>query len=154
MARVNIAIKLQGVGWQRFQDKLKANLIGAKEMSNTRFMIGTSLPYASHWIEEGWRDDPRFGRVTIQYRSPADANFMRDTADNFGKIVRLKRPTSKVLGVAFSGRIMVQLADIIVQDMRTNLNNTVYSAPVPTRNGRKRYTRSLNLFRSIRAYRV
>lgn len=148
-----VTATLKGVGWQRFQEKLQANLVGARAMARTRFMIGSSLPYASHWIEEGWREDPRFGRVVVTYRTP-DVNFMHDAANKFHSTVRARRPESAIIGVAFNAAYMSMYADTIVQDMRTTLNNRVYSAPVPTRNGRRRYQRSHRLFNSIKAYRV
>lgn len=153
MALPRIKMTLQGVGWQRFQQRLRDNEIGARQMANTRFLIGTSLPYASHWIEEGWRDDPRYGRVRVAYRA-ADVGFLREAATTFKRELRQRRPSSGPLGVAFSATMMIKYADRIVQIMRRVLNQKVYSAPVPTRNGRRRYTRSHRLFNSIKAYRT
>jgi hypothetical protein len=150
--RLRMKLTVQGVGWQRMREKLQANLIGAREMARTRWLIGTSLPYASHWIEEGWRNDPRYGHVQVRYRAPATF-FMRDAVDNAFNVQR-RRAMSGPVGVVFSGTIMMQFALAIVNNMRQILNDRVYSAPVPTRNGRARWQRSHKLYNSIKAYRA
>jgi hypothetical protein len=149
-----MAVTLVGTGWQRFLARLQANLVGAREMARSRWLIGSSLPYASHWIEDGWRDDPRYGRVQIQYRQPPDARFMAQAAARFGTTVRARRPGAAVVGGVFSGTTMQVWANSIAQDMKDILNATVYSAPVPVRNGRARWQRTHALYNSIRAYRA
>lgn len=150
---VKLRMRLTGVAWTRFRDLLKQNLIGAREMARTRWLIGSSLPYASHWIEEGWRNDPRFGHVEVTYRSPPGTHFMRESVDNAFD-VRRRRATSGPVGVVFSGTIMAAFAEAIAKNMRQILNERVYSAPVPTSGGRARWIRSHKLYNSIKAYRV
>lgn len=155
MARLlSVKMTLRGVGWERMQRRLKDQEIGIKDMAKSRWLIGTSLPYASHWIEEGWRNDPRYGHVAVHYRTP-ETYFMRDAIQGFKAEIRTRRPTSRIVGaVAFSGAVMMKWAQSIAENMRRILNQRVYSAPVPTRNGRPRYQRSHKLFNSIKAYRA
>lgn len=155
MARLlSIKATIQGVGWQRIQERLRNEEIGARQMAQSRWLIGSSLPYASHWIEEGWRNDPRFGTVHVLYRTPA-TYFMRDSIAGLKGEIRARRPTSGIVGAAtFSGVYMMRWAQRIAENMRRLLNQRVYSLPVPTRNGRPLYQRTNRLFKSIKAYRA
>lgn len=145
-------MRLRGVAWDRFRQRLRETAMGAREMAAYRFIIGTSLPYASHWIEEGWRNDPRYGRVTVHYRVP-ETYFMRAAVDFMHNPVR-RRAAAGPVGIRLGGAMMAAWAQQIVQNMRAILNARVYSAPVPTRGGRARWERSHTLFNSIRAYRA
>lgn len=150
---VKLKATLRGVGWRRFREKLAANLIGAKEMAGSRWLIGSTLPYASHWIEEGWRNDPRYGHIEVRYRVPATW-FMRESVA-FMFDVRRRRATAGPVGVVFSGTIMAKWAQAIAVNMRSILNQRVYSVPVPTYSGgRAQWQRTHKLYNSIRAYRV
>lgn len=149
---IKLRTRLTGIAWTRFRDLLKQNLIGAREMARTRWLIGSNLPYASHWIEEGWRNDPRFGHVTVTYRPPA-THFMRESVDNAFD-VRRRRANKGPVGVVFSGTIMAKFAEAIAKNMRQILNERVYTAPVPMRGGHPRWERTHVLYNSIKAYRA
>jgi len=80
---------------------------------------------------------------------------MRDAAQQFGSTVGLRRPSELApVGAVFDGATMLMYADTIADNMRANLNARVYSAPVPTRNGRARWQRSHQLYNSIKAFRA
>lgn len=150
MIKLKLKANVHGIAWTRFRERLRLNLVGAQEMGRTRFLIGSTLPYASHWIEEGWRVDPRQGRIEIKYRQPSGAYFMQDLGAIFS-IGRRRR--GKGVGATFSGAIMADYAKDIVIGMRDRLNKAVYDHP-PPRNRGHNYSRSHRLFNSIKAYRA
>lgn len=143
---------LTGRGWSGMRDRLKSKEIGVKDMARSRWIIGSILPYASHWIEEGWRNDPRYGRVEVRYRTP-ETYFMRESVDFMYNPVR-RRAASGPVGIRLGGAMMAAWAQKIAENMRSLLNQRVYSIPVPTRGARAAYERTNNLFRSIKAYRA
>lgn len=153
MARLlSVKITLKGAGWQKMRKRLRDAEIGVRDMAKSRWLIGTSLPYASHWIEEGWRNDPRYGRVQVHYRTP-ETYFMRGAVDFMYNAAR-RRAAAGPVGIRLGGAMMAAWAQKIAENMRGILNARVYSAPVPTRNGRARWARSHKLFNSIKAYRA
>lgn len=147
-------IRFTGSGWSRFQQRVAAMQVSAREMARTRFLIGSNLPYASHWIEEGWRDDPKIGRVTVNYRTPGATHFMRASAEAFGARFGRRRPSEGLMGAVSGAGLMQQYADEIADSMREILNAEVYSAPIPTSGNRPKWQRSHALYNSIKAYRA
>jgi hypothetical protein len=151
---VATGFKLAGAGWNRLLRRLQLMQAGYAEAARARFLIGSTLPYASHWIEEGWRDDPRYGQVRIVYRTPATW-FMREAAEQLpGIIVRARRPGETTVGPILNGAQMAVWADGIAEAMKQILAARVYSVPVPTSGGRARWQRTHALYNSIKAYRA
>lgn len=147
----DIFVQMEGKGWEHFQQRVAALAIGAEEMARTHFQVGSTLPYASHWIEEGWRKDKRYGPVQVHYRKPAATHFMKASAQAFRGTFGLRRPTEEDF---VGGRVMAIFAENVADSMRTILNAEVYSTPVPTTNGRAQWVRTHALFNSIRARRA
>lgn len=151
---VRVSVELKGIAWTRFQERLANMAVSANAMARTRFIIGSRLAYGSHWIEEGWRDDPILGRVDINYRQPAGAHFMRDAAQTFRANVR-KASRSNVVGGVFNVNVMQQWGESIAQEMRDILDREVYSQPVATNYaGVPKWVRTQKLYKSIRVYRA
>lgn len=159
---LRIRISSDATSWDNIEGKLLRGLANIAQFAGIHFVIGSNLPYASHWIEEGWRDDPRLGRVTVNYRSPPGTQFMHKAARTvLGKGhkvgFRLRRPSESVFGLGFVPvAFMAQYGEAIVDEMQDNLQKSVYSRGAVGTNQRsgRSWVRSHALYNSIQARRV
>lgn len=148
--------------------------VTAEPVRHVEYIVGSDLPYASHWIEEGWRNDPRYGRVNILYRTPGYARFMDAAALAVNSYVtadfaQYPPPIGVLLDAYAAG-----LAQIAIDTMHDVLQREVYSVPpirretrqvviVNRRTGRRRVTtrtrirtwqRTHALYNSIKMHRI
>ena len=122
---------------------------GARTAGATRLRVGSALPYASHWIEEGWRDDPRYGRIGITYRTPAYTNFIRQARDDNAPLLPKYIWQGLQAGSEAVRLEMLTFAQRVADSMVNNLDATVYSQPPPPDRGPS-YVRSHDLANSIK----
>lgn len=159
---IKMSMSRDATAWAEIEDALLRGAAHASQFNGIKFLIGSNLPYASHWIESGWRNDPRIGRVTVTYRSPAATNFManalrRVVGKRHGIGMRLRRPSESIFGVGFvSVAFMADYGEDIVLEMQDNLTKSIYSrgtTGINTKTGRT-WERTHALFNSIQARRV
>lgn len=118
-------------------DKTRAALIrlqdGARAAGATRLAIGSDLPYASHWIEEGWRSDPRYGTVIIQYAAPpaGGTHFIQQARDELAPELPFVVAQGLPAGAAATRAQMLTFAYRVAERMREILMEKVYSVEIP-----------------------
>lgn len=157
-----VRMSVDATSWGRIEDALLRGAANASQFNGIKFIIGSNLAYASHWIESGWRNDPRAGRVTVTYRTPAATNFMSGAlrtvvGKRHGLGLRLRRPSESIFGVGFvSVAFMQDYAEDIILEMQDRLTKAIYSRGTTGRNPQtgRTWERSHALYNSIQARRV
>ena len=118
------------------------------------YLVGSPLPYASHWIEEGWRRDDRVasGEVRINYAEPTDARFLEAAQEQVGGYITTDL-ADEWAGVRLEDR-MARYAAEAARAMRDRLNQITYSRAAYNPNTNRRWVRTHALYNSIQAQRI
>lgn len=118
-----------------------------------RYVIGSDLPYAYPWIEEGWRDTgQRVGVIYINYHNPPEggAHFLEAGADAIDSYVEQHEYAIGASMVGWS----TSAAYVAAREMRQTLSHAVYANEPYNPYTHDRWRRSYALYDDIKAFRV
>jgi hypothetical protein len=158
MADLRLGFRVDEDSWDKVWHDLHTGQKNLQDLRHIRYIIGSNLPYATHWIEDGWRDDPRFGKIRVNYRQPAATGFMKKTVKRYGETrLRRRRPSENIFGAGFVPvKFMQDHAGDVVEDMRETLDKYIYSKGEEGDNPKSgdKWRRTWDLYGSIKSRRV
>lgn len=137
-------------------DEIRRGFDGMDDVGNgrrrLRYVIGSDLPYAYRWIEEGERSDWRYGTLHIYYHRPPEggAHFLEAGANAINSYIT---QYEYVIGANMVGW-STSAAYTAAREMRQTLARDVYANAPYNPYTKSRWRRGYALYDDIQPFRV